>query len=125
MKSLFRFIKRKKNARRLLAASFLLVAIMDLGTHAFAGSYSGPAVAATTWCAKYHYANSGIDCPHKHDHRTPEKSAFDEISHNAVLLNPSELAITGALYRVQPPVPLDNTHVSRSLEPPVRPPKQA
>jgi hypothetical protein len=117
-----RLIKQRSNIRRVLAAGFLALAFLDLVGHAME---SRDNKGATAWCVQFHYTHPGIDCPHKRDHQRPEK-AFDEVSHVAVLLTQEDLrASTGIVYRSQPPVTEVSRFLSRSLEPPVQPPKQA
>lgn len=125
MNRLFRVIKQKRNVRRLLAAGFLLIAFVEMGSHAFMDSRDRDASGALTWCAIFHYTNPGIDCPHKRDHRGPDKSVFDESSHHAVLLTREDLEFAGIAYQTELPAARDAWPLSCSLTPPFYPPKQA
>jgi hypothetical protein len=124
MKRLFGTLQRKMNARRLLAASLLVIALVDIGSHAFttAEAWTGGPL---EWCVKYHYDNSGVDCPHKRDHRMPDTSSFGDTGHNAILESKEEFQISGIIYRTELPTAPEVRIVTRSLEPPTQPPKQA
>lgn len=124
MKRLFAILKRKANARRLLAASLLVIALVDIGSHAVTTA-EADAKLPPAWCVKYHYENSGVDCPHKRDHRAPDKSAFDELGHNAVLEPTEEIQVSGIVYTSELPTAPETRIVTRTLEPPTQPPKQA
>lgn len=115
----------KRNTRRLVAAVFLMLVFFDLSGHAFMDSRD--ASGSKAWCIQFHYTHPGIDCPHKRDHQRSDKSAFDEVGHLAVLLTLEDLqAASGISYRSEPPiVRTSSLFLSRSLEPPVQPPKQA
>lgn len=118
MKRLFKIIKRKRNMRRLLAAALILIAFVDVGSRSVMTS------GQDVWCAVYHYTNRGVDCPHKRDHRSPDKSSFEETTHEAVLLNKEELRITGIVYTTEEPTARKVRIVTRPLEPLFQPPKQ-
>lgn len=107
--------------RPVLAAVLVLVALIDIGSHALHSSGGSDAA----WCIPYHYTNPGIDCPHKRDHRTPDKGAFDDLGHAAVLLVREEPQVAGIVYRTELPVGAPNEFISRTLAPPFHPPKQA
>jgi hypothetical protein len=124
MKRLFAILKRKGEVRRLLAASLLVIALVDIGSHAITTSGAEWNTSAT-WCLKYHYDNSGVDCPHKRDHRMPDTSSFGDMGHNAVLEPAQEIQISGIVYRTELPTAPEVRIVTRTLEPPTQPPKQA
>lgn len=109
---------RLKEAKWLLAAAFLAVAVIDLGGHAVT-IYTETGA----WCAPFHYNNSGVDCPHKRDHKTPEKTAFDETTLLAVdeaLAAPQAAEVA---FSVDLPAAPAFRFVTRSLDPPFQPPK--
>jgi len=122
---LFSRMKDRRKVRRLLAATFLMLAFLDLSSHALTDSRD--ASGSQTWCIKFHYTHPEIDCPHKRDHQSPDKYSFDEASHLAVLLTQDDLrAPSGISYRSEAPVSYPKSlFLSRSLEPPIQPPKQA
>ena len=123
MKRLFDILKCKVNARRLLAAGLLVIALVDIGSHAVTTAESD-ARGPLAWCVKYHYENSGVDCPHKRDHRMPDTSSFGDMGHNAILESNEEMQISGIVYRTELPTAPEVRIVTRSLEPPTQPPKQ-
>ena len=123
MTRLFDILKRKRNARRLLAAGLLVIAFVDIASHAITTADTETRD-LSAWCVKYHYENSGVDCPHKRDHRAPDKSAFDDMGHSAVLQPAEEVQISGIVYRSELPAPQEIRTVTRPLEPPTQPPKQ-
>lgn len=118
-------VRRNKNTRQLLAAVLLMIAVFELGSHALFHSPGSSETKASTWCLPFHYTNPEIDCPHKRDHRAPDKNVFDEMSHLAVLLKTEEPDLEGIVYRSQLPTPPDVRPLSRELSPPFQPPKQA
>ena len=124
MTRLFDILKRKKNARRLLAAGLLVIAFVDIASHAITTAEAGTS-GPLDWCVKYHYDNSGIDCPHKRDHRMPDTPSFGDMGHSAILEPIQEIEISGIVYRTELPAAPQIRIVTRTLEPPTQPPKQA
>lgn len=119
----FERIKRDRKIRRLLAAMLLAVAFFDIAGHAIVDAQNADGSSAQ-WCVKYHYTNSGVDCPHKRDHRGPERSAFDDSSHVAVLAAEELIEGSGISYRSEPPARRETRVITRSLTPPFHPPEQ-
>lgn len=118
MTGLFGLTERRRNARWLLAAAFLSVAFIDLGSHALTISTDGNA-----WCTPFHSRNSGIDCPHKRDHRTPEKNTFDETTLLTLEADVDPREPVSIVYQGELPVGPNVRLVTRSLDPPFQPPK--
>ncbi len=117
-------MRGKMKARRLIAALFLLSAFFELGSHMFLTSSSGGKASAWMWCAKFHNPNNGISCPHKRDHRGPERNVLDEMSHHAALLTQDDLEITVIVYHTEIPAPRRVHAISRTLTPRFQPPEQ-
>lgn len=108
----------------MLAAGFLLAALIDLGSHVLLAAHSDDS-RSSTWCSLAHYTTPGVDCPHKRDRRAP-KGSFDDIGHQAIPVGYKPLEVTGVVtIGPQPPHTLDVPLASRPPTPPFHPPKQA
>ncbi|HEV7698857.1 MAG TPA: hypothetical protein VGO43_01365 [Pyrinomonadaceae bacterium] len=125
MMRFLRQIKRKRNVRRLLAAGFLFVAIVELGSHAFMDSHDPNFESDLTVCRVSDNPSPLADCPDKRQQRQETKNLLDEMTSHSGLLAELSLPLKGVLYDTAINFSYDHRPITRSLTPPFQPPKQA
>ena len=125
MDRLYRLIKRKKNVRRLLAAGFLFIAFIEIGSHAFMDSRDPDAIQAMTACSILpQNTPNKADCPDNQRNRGPESNLMDEMTSHAMILNTMTVPVGGIMYRTGTSVSAVAAPVFRALAPPFHPPEQ-
>jgi len=87
MKRLRLFILRKRNTRRLLAGAFLLLAMIEVGSHAYADSDDFAHFQTLGFCGINHPPQLAVDIPAKQKQRGPSSDLLDEMMIHAVILN--------------------------------------
>lgn len=87
MKHFLRLITRKKNRRRLLAGAFLLVAFIEIGSHAFSDSEDFAHFQTLGFCGINHAPPLAVDIPAKQKQRGPSSNLLDEMMIHSVMLN--------------------------------------
>jgi hypothetical protein len=106
-----------RSVRKYFAAVLLLIAMFDVSSNVLASVLMPPA------CADLHYSSNGVDCPHKRERRSPDRGAFDDTTHLAVLQPADEPEVIGSVYSTETPFPLTFRIVTRSVAPPFQPPR--
>src|SRR5262249_17534504 len=117
--------KRKKNIRRLLAAMFLFVFVVELGSHVLIDAQDPNAVTETMACSLNEYVPVSADCPEQRRQQQEQKNLLDEMTTHAVILSNMSVPHSGITYRTLDNFASADGIVSRTLAPPFHPPKQA
>lgn len=124
MKRLLRLIQRKRNIRRLIAAGFFLIAVVEIGSHAFMDSLDPAASQELTECRVQENAPIKADCPDNQKNRGPESNLKDELTSHCMILSQLSVPFNGIMYRTEMNFASNVRTLSRSLTPPFHPPKQ-
>jgi hypothetical protein len=98
MKRLLRTLKRRSSVRRLFAAGLLVIALMDIGSHAYTTGETGGANAWTT-CYLLHHTSPSADCPHKRHPGLPEANLFNDLSNHCAVMPKLDLDFGEAVTR--------------------------
>jgi hypothetical protein len=117
--------KRKWNVPALLAAGFLIIMFVEIGSHATLNCQrQAGSGGSSNWCEVLHQLYPSADCPHKNRPGSTQKNLLDETSHHTALVYSIEFFVKGAVYT---PDSLTNENVSgldRPNVPLFQPPKQ-
>jgi hypothetical protein len=124
MNRFLRLVKRKKHRRQYIAAAFVIIAFIEMGSHAYTDSHDPAALAALTVCRVEQRTSPVADCPENQKQRQ-EKNIMDEMTSHTVLLSGLTLPIRWSTY--------DTSIVKRAvvhslfgvLSLPFQPPEQA
>jgi len=125
MKRLFRLAKRKKNIRRAIAAMFLFVFLVEMGSHVMVDSQDPNAVTEVISCSLDENLPARADCPEQRRQRQEAKDLLDEMTTHVVVLNSLTVPHSGIMYRTPANYVTSDRIVTRSVAPPFHPPEQA
>jgi len=125
MKRLFRLAKRKKNIHRAIAAMFLFVFLVEMGSHVLIDSQDPHAVSEAVSCSLDENVPARADCPDQRRQRQEAKDLMDEMTTHVVVLNSLVIPHSGIMYRTPANYSTDDQIVNRSVAPPFHPPEQA
>ena len=100
MKLFPRFIRRKRNVRRILAAAFLLIAFIETGSHAYMDYHHAADASLPVGCSFSHNSPTSADCPDKRKQRSQERSMIDEMTIHAVILNGMSMPARGSFFDI-------------------------
>lgn len=114
---------RKRNHRRLLAGVFLLVAFIEIGSHAFADSEDFAHFNTLGFCGINHGAPITIDIPAKQKQRGPSTNLLDEMVIHSVILNDLTSPRCSISYWTSDYVESITRPLSGITDPPFHPPK--
>jgi hypothetical protein len=81
------FILRKRDRRRLLAAAFLILAMIEIGSHAYSDSGDLAHFQSLGFCGINHPPQLAVDIPAKQKQRGPSSNLLDEMVIHAIILN--------------------------------------
>src|SRR5437764_12729143 len=98
MKRYYRFLKRRRNVQRMLAGAFLVLAFVEIGSHAFTDSQDLAHFETLGFCGIQHENLPAVDSPIKHKQRGPESNLLDEMTTHAVILNDLTVPRRGISY---------------------------
>ena len=87
MKSFFRYIKRKRNVRRIAAAAFVLIAVLEMGSHAVIDANTLAVAQGLPGCRVLQNRRTTVDCPDKQKNRGSDSNRMDELTIHAIILN--------------------------------------
>jgi hypothetical protein len=125
MRRFYRVVKRKRNVRRILAGAFVLIAFIELGSHAFADSQDIAHFETLGFCGIQHESSLSIDNPAKQKQRNQSSSLLDEMTTHMVVLSALTLPRVSVSYWADDPVETVTHSLSGILATPFHPPKQA
>jgi hypothetical protein len=123
MKRLRSIIYRKRNRRRLLAGTFLLIAFIEIGSHGFSDSGDIAHFQTLGFCGINHAPPLAVDIPAKQKHRGPSSNLLDEMVIHAVILNDLSSPRCGISYWTSDFIEAANHPLSAVTDPPFHPPK--
>ena len=109
----------------MLSAGFLLIAFIEMGSHAFMDSQDFAAIDDLTVCRVTQDAFPRADCPDKRQQRQETKNLLDEMTSHCMILTGMIVPHTGIMYRTISAELSQGEVPARTLEPPFHPPKQA
>jgi hypothetical protein len=98
MKLFPRFMRRKRNLRRILAGAFLFIAFVEAGSHAYVDYHRAADATTPNGCRVTENRTTTVDCPDKRKQRSQERNMIDEMTIHAVILNRMSVPTTGRLY---------------------------
>src|SRR3954469_22729811 len=125
MKRFYRLLKRKRNVRRMLAAAFVVIAFIEIGSHAFTDTQDIAHFETLGFCGIQHDAPPSVDSPAKQKQRGPNSNLLDEMTTHAVILNHLTFPRTGVSYWTDETTDPILRSLSGSPTIPFHPPKQA
>ena len=125
MKRLFRLAKRKRNVRRAIAAMFLFVFLLEMGSHVMSDSQDPNAVTEAMSCSLDENLPARADCPEQRRQRQEAKDLLDEMTTHVVVLNSLTVPHSGIMYRTPANYAFQTEPVSTDIAPPFHPPEQA
>src|SRR6478672_2364293 len=99
MKRFFRILRRKRNVRRQMAGVLLLIAFIEIGSHAIMDSQDLDHFQTLGICGLAHNKPLTVDCPTKQKPRGPESNLQDEMMIHAMILNDLTSPRSGISYR--------------------------
>ena len=109
----------------MLSGAFLLIAFIEMGSHAFMDSQDFAAIDDLTVCRVTQDAFPRSDCPDKRQQRQETKNLLDEMTSHCMILTGMVVPHTGIMYRTISAEPKADYPLARALTPPFHPPKQA
>src|SRR5947209_13629064 len=124
MKRLYRLAKRKKNVRRALAAMFLFVFLLEMGSHVMIDSQNPNAVTEAMSCSLDENIPAHADCPEQRPQRQETKDLLDEMTTHVVLLNSLTVPHSRIMSRTPANYGFTSVPVSTDLATPFHPPEQ-
>lgn len=109
----------------MLAAAFLFVAFVEMGSHALIDSQDPHALTEALACSLAQDMPAKADCPEQRRQRQETKNLLDEMTTHVAVLNSLVVPHSGIAY-----LSIDNfkaaaDFVSRAATPPFHPPEQA
>lgn len=126
MKRFYRVLKRKRSVRRMLSAAFLIIAFIEIGSHACSDSQEDIAHFETLgFCGINHGTPLTIDVPSKQRQRAPNTNLLDEMIIHSVILNDLTSPRCGISYWTSDYDESLTRLLSGILSPPFHPPKLA
>ena len=125
MKRLFRLAKRKKNIRRAIAAMFLFVFLVEMGSHVLIDSQDPNAMSEAISCSLDEDLPARADCPDQRRQRQETKDLLDEMTTHMVVLNDFTVPHSGIMYRTGTNYAVANAPASSDLATPFHPPEQS
>ena len=123
MKRLYRLAKRKRNVRRALAAMFLFVFLVEMGSHVMIDSQDANAMTEAASCSLDENIPARADCPDQRRQRQEAKDLMDEMTTHVVVLNNLVIPHSGIMYRTPTSYSTNERIVTRSVAPPFHPPE--
>ena len=124
MKRLRKLVKRK-NLRRSIAGAFIVIALIEVGSHAFIDSHDPAALEAMTVCRVYQHSSPVVDCPENQKQRQESRNLKDEMNTHTVVLGGLTVPLRWATYetgQIARPIVYP---LSGELSSPFHPPEQA
>ena len=118
-------LKRKRNVRRMLAAMFLFVLFVEMGSHIVIDSQDPNAIAEALACSANGHTPPHADCPEQRRQRQETKNLIDEMTTHMVVLNTMIVPHTGISYRALDNYSSSDRIITRALAPPFHPPQQS
>jgi hypothetical protein len=109
----------------MLAAAFLIVAFIEIGSHAFSDSEDLAHFETLGFCGIQHDAPLAINVPANQKQRGPNSNLLDEMVIHAVILNDLTTPRCGISYWTTEDFQSVVRPLSGSLSPPFHPPKLA
>ena len=125
MRRALRHIRNRNNARWLIAAAFLFVMFVGIGSGVVDDLRDRSGGRALTWCDVMHHHAASADCPHKRQPFNPQSAYSNDVIHSWVLVADLAMPVSGSLYTLESTFFHDASPIERSLDPPFQPPKQA
>ena len=125
MKRLYRFALGKLNVRRIFAAAFLVIAFLEIGSHAFTDSQDLAHFDSAGFCGIQHDRPLTLDSTTKHKQRAPESNLLDEMTTHAAILDDLAVPRCGVSCWTDPVADSVIRPLSGNLSTPFHPPKQA
>jgi hypothetical protein len=108
----------------MLGAAFVLIAFIELGSHAFADSQDIAHFETLGFCGIQHGSPLSIDNPAKQKQRNQNSSLLDEMTTHVVVLNALTLPSVSVSYWIDDWVEPVTHSLSGILTTPFHPPKQ-
>jgi len=124
MKRLRKLVKRK-NLRRSIAGAFVIIALVEVGSHAFIDSRDPAALEAMTVCRVYQQSSPIVDCPENQKQRQEQRNLKDEMNTHTVMLSALTVPLSWATYDTDKILRPIVKPLSGELSSPFHPPKQA
>src|SRR4051812_4218560 len=118
MNGSLRLLKRKRHVRQMLAAAFLFIAFVEMGSHAMIDSQDPNALTEALACSLAENTPAKADCPDQRRQRQETKNMMDEMTTHMVILNSMVVPHSGITYRSLDNYAAAGVLVSRSLAPP-------
>jgi hypothetical protein len=109
----------------MLACAFVLIAMIELGSHAFADSQDIAHFEQLGFCGIQHESPLSIDNPSKQKQRNQNSSLLDEMTTHVVVLSALTLPRVSVSYWTDEPVESATSALAGNLTTPFHPPKQA
>ena len=107
----------------MLAAMFLFVAFVEMGSHALIDSQDPNAVASALACSVTENVPAKADCPEQRRQRQETKDLLDEMTTHMVVLNSMVVPHSGRLFTTGANYALRADASSNDLTPPFHPPE--
>ena len=124
MKRLRKLVKRK-SLRRSVAGAFLVIALVEVGSHAFMDSRDPAALEAMTVCRASQYSSPVVDCPENQKQRQEQRNLKDEMNTHTVMLSALTVPVRWASYDIDKIARSIIRPLSGELSSPFHPPEQA
>jgi hypothetical protein len=125
MKRFYRVLRRKRNVRRILAAAFLVIAFIEIGSHVFNDSEDLAHFETLGFCGIQHEPPLAVDSPSRQKQRGPNSNLTDEMVIHAAILNDFAAPRCGISYWTSDHVKSIVRPLFGNLSPPFHPPKLA
>ena len=109
----------------MIAAMFLFVFMIEMGSHMLIDSQDPNAVTEVGVCEISEKIPDRVDCPEQRRQRQETKNILDEMTTHVVVLNSLTVPHAGRMYDTGSNYASTLGDISRSLTPPFRPPKQS
>jgi hypothetical protein len=109
----------------MLACAFVLIAFVELGSHAFADSQDIAHFETLGFCGVQHESPLSIDNPAKQKQRNQNSSLLDEMTTHVVVLTALTLPRVSVSYWTAEPVESVTAVLDGSLTTPFHPPRTA
>jgi hypothetical protein len=107
----------------MLAAMFLFVFLVEMGSHVLIDRQDPNAVTEATSCSLEENVPAKADCPDQRRQRQETKDLMDEMTTHVVVLNSLTVPHTGRLYLTPVNYAAQIAVTSRTLAPPFHPPE--
>jgi hypothetical protein len=123
MKRLRSRILKKRNRRRLMACAFLILAMIEIGSHAFANSDDPTHFQSLGFCGINHAPPLAVDVPARQKQRGPSSNLLDKMVIHAIILNDISSPRCGVSYWKSEYVESITRPLAGSPSTPFHPPK--